>query len=183
MLAAFSRRNTQAVIGLFQHFDVELLHLHERLRDTLRCGRVGALQHLDERGRHDLPGQSELVLQPAARTFLAAIGSQLAPIVVDLVLRLAHDLERDRLAELELRAAVEAKEFLPFEFELNRHHGARLPAKAFLAIAGGAKDARVLEDRHVEIGGRLGFLVEPQARHDLLRLQSHDGLLLAVQQA
>jgi hypothetical protein len=63
-------------------------------------------------GRHHLPGEAEFILEPAAPAFLAAF-RQLAPEIIDLVLRLASDLERDRLVELEMRAAIERDEALP----------------------------------------------------------------------
>ena len=48
------------------------------------------------------------------------------PVVVELLLRLAVDLERDRLVEREVRAAVDADEALPVQLELDRQHHARL---------------------------------------------------------
>jgi hypothetical protein len=67
-------------------------------------------------GRHHLPGEAEFILEPAALAFLAAL-RQLAPEIIDIVLRLAGDLERDRLVELEMRAAIERDEALPFNLK------------------------------------------------------------------
>src|SRR5687768_2291312 len=77
-----------------QRGDVELLHLQERRCDALGAGGVAAAQHLDERIRHHLPGEPELVLEPAAGALAAAAGDELAPVVVDLRLIRAVDLER-----------------------------------------------------------------------------------------
>src|SRR5437867_1248408 len=76
--------------------DLDLLHLVHRRRHALRPLGVGIGEQLDEPGRDDLPRQAESVLQPAARALLPALG-ELAPVRVDLVLRLTEDLERDRL--------------------------------------------------------------------------------------
>ena len=98
--------------------------------------------------------------------FLPAVGQPL-PVVVDLVLLLAVDLERDGLAERELGAAVDADEPLSVELELHGHDRARL-ARPGLGVVGDADDARVLEDGGVEVRGLLGLGVEPQARGDPL---------------
>ena len=54
--------------------------------------------HSADAGRDDLPGEAEAVLQPAARAVLAALG-QRVPVAIDLVLVLAHHLQRERLVE------------------------------------------------------------------------------------
>jgi hypothetical protein len=80
-------------------------------------------------------------------TFLAAVG-ELAPEVVDLGLAIARDLERDRLVELELRAAIEADELLAFDFELDGHDGSRRLAVdllSFLSVAANLDDLEFLK--------------------------------------
>ena len=67
----------------------------------------GSLSSGHQLGRHHLPRDAELVLEPAALALLAALG-QPGPVVVSLLLVGAHDLEGDRLVEPGLRAAVEA---------------------------------------------------------------------------
>src|SRR4029079_3293816 len=81
--------------------------------------------------RADRRGEAETVLQPAAWAVLAAL-AELLPVVVDLVLVVAVDRERERLVELEVRAAVERDHALPLELEADRHR------EAFLTGAGGA---------------------------------------------
>ena len=46
--------------------DVDLDHLHHGLHGPLRLDRVRIRQHVDDGGRHHLPGQAELVLEPTA---------------------------------------------------------------------------------------------------------------------
>src|SRR5262249_40684477 len=83
----------------------ELLHLQEGSGHPLYFCGISVSDHVDEGGRHYLPGQAEFVLEPAARALFAA-RAQLDPEIVDLLLSLTVDLEGDRLAEFELRAAV-----------------------------------------------------------------------------
>ena len=63
--------------GPFQRRDVELLHLQHRLHGALRLLPVRIAHHLDQRRRHHLPRQAELVLEPAAllRRRVAALRS------------------------------------------------------------------------------------------------------------
>src|ERR1700755_473694 len=80
----------------------DLVHPEHRLRRRRGAGRVGVAGELEEPGRNDLPAQPEPVLEPAALRLLAAV-DQPVPVVVDLVLVLALDQKRHRLAERELR--------------------------------------------------------------------------------
>jgi hypothetical protein len=131
-----------------------------------RSAFAGSLsESISERGAgttcHDRPNLS--FGQPQA-TLFAAVG-ELAPVVVDLVLRFAVDLKRDRLVELELRAAVERHELLSLDLELyghDRSRGLAVDLMSRLSIAIDASDLGVLEDRDVEIRRRLGLVVEPQ---------------------
>src|SRR5262249_44248493 len=147
---------------------------------TLHLARVLVPDHLSKRGRHHLPGQAELVLEPAAGALRAAAGDELAPVIVHLLLVLAVDLERDGLAELEVRAAVEGHEPLALDLELHGHDRSSRPAvdlEALLAVAADAEDLGVLEDGHVELRGLLGLAVEPQAGGYLVRADGHLVLL------
>ena len=108
---------------------------------------------------------------------LAAIGEGL-PEVVDFVLRLAADVERGRLGERELGAAVQRRELESLEQERRGHRGAGR-ARSFLAVARDALDLRLLgaarpivEHLDVELGGLFGLVVEPQERGDLLHVGS-----------
>src|SRR5207237_8427469 len=102
--APSARRRPGAAILLrrcrcpFQRPDVDLPHLQHRGHDALRLLPIRILEQLRQPRRADLPRQAEPVPAPAAGAFLPAVG-ELAPVGVDLVLALAHDLERDRLVE------------------------------------------------------------------------------------
>src|SRR5256885_820280 len=65
----------------------------QRLHDAVSLRRILVAHQPGERGRHDLPGESELVLEPAALVFLAAARGQLAPVLVDfpLILTVHHE--------------------------------------------------------------------------------------------
>src|SRR5262249_29688924 len=119
--------------GGLQCRQVELAHLQHRLHRAVGALRVGVREHLFHAGRHHLPGEAEAVPEPTALALLSAVG-ELLPEVVDLILGLAFDRERDRLVEAELRAAVDADEPLAVELELDCHHHPRL-ARARLALA------------------------------------------------
>src|ERR1035441_1292064 len=80
--------------------DDELLHAHHGLHG------LGVLDELGQAGGHDLPGEAELVLEPAAGDFGSA-GGELRPVIVDFVLGVAADYEGDCVSELVRRAAVE----------------------------------------------------------------------------
>src|SRR3546814_17353291 len=91
------------------------------------------------------------------------------PVMIDLGLRLAVDLQRHRLAEPELRSAIERRERKAVEFEFDRQHGTgcvsvNLPAG--LAVVRDRIDLRVRENAGVERCGALGLYVEPQAGGD-----------------
>ena len=127
----------------------------------------GSVEQLLHPAGHHLPGEAVLVLQPAARPLLAARGQPL-PVVVDVLLGLAVDLEGDSLVELELGAAVDADEPLALQLELHGHnHPGR--SRRGLGVVRDVHDARILEDGNVEGSGLLGFGVEPQVRDDLLQ--------------
>jgi hypothetical protein len=121
-------------------------------------------QQLAERRGHDLPRHAVAILQPAALSLLASL-AEAAPVVVDLGLIGTGDVERDRLAEREQRAAVDRGELLAVELELDGHHGARRPGRV-LAVVGDVRDARVREQRDVELGGLVALGVEPEVRGD-----------------
>jgi len=105
--------------------------------------------------RNDLPRESILVLEPAALLRLrVAAGSELLPVIVHLLLRLAFDIKGNRTAWLEKRPAIQRHEALPFEFENGSQH---LSFHAFhrafqwaFGIALEAHDPGVLENRKIE---------------------------------
>src|SRR5262249_22684630 len=102
---------------------VDLAH---RVEDPHRGGgSLGVAGDLGPVGRTHLPRQPELVLQPTAHALLATIGGELVPVVVDLLLVLAVDDERDRFVEGELRATVDRGELVPVEHERYGEHFTR----------------------------------------------------------
>src|SRR5690606_36261635 len=114
---------------------------------------------------------AEAVLAPAAHALLAAVGGERVPVAVDFGLGLAGNLERDRLGELEVRAAVQAGEGLAHQLELDGDGLAR-PGQ----VGGPRRDPpqlRIGEQGDVEPGRLFGLAVEPEegveALHGLLR--------------
>src|SRR5215211_5505880 len=83
---------------LLERRDLDLAHLEHRGHDALRRLGLGAGEQRGEPGGGDLPGDAEAILEPAARAVLAAL-AEAGPVLVDLGLVAAVDLERDRLAE------------------------------------------------------------------------------------
>jgi hypothetical protein len=100
-----------------------------------RCAflRIGVLQQLRQCGRYPLPRQSKFILEPAALAFGAAV-RELAPEVIDVLLSVAQDLERDRLGELEEGPAVGGEKFEGLDLEGNGHDRSRLLAVDILAL-------------------------------------------------
>src|SRR6185503_38303 len=116
--------------------------------------------HLAQLLGNDLPRETELVFEPAALTLLTTARGQLRPKVVDLLLCLAVDEERDRFRELELGPGVQRHEFLALELERAGHQRSRLSGTS-LGVPASAEDLRVLEDRCVELHRLFGIVIEP----------------------
>src|SRR5665213_2487054 len=156
--------------------EVDFRHLHHGAHGAVRFRAVGIAQHFEQTPRKHLPGQAELVLQPATLAFAAALG-QSGPVVIDFFLGLAGNLKRDRFAELESRTAVQAGEFLSVQFEVDGQHRARCAAVGFLsdiAETNDRGDLGILEHGGVEIHRFFGILVEPETGRDLLLCNRHD---------
>src|SRR4051812_6040592 len=100
---------------------VELPHREHRLHHALHLRRVGVGHELVEQRGDDLPREAEAILQPPALALLTPALDEAVPEVIDLGLVLAEDLERDGLAQRELRTTVEGSERPAFELELDRH--------------------------------------------------------------
>src|SRR5208283_5644309 len=153
--------------GLLQSRDVELFHRHHRAHYALNSRGVGALQHSRDDARKDLPGDTELVGEPAALARRSALG-KLLPQRVNLGLIVAIDDERKRGRELEMRSAVQRQELLTVDLEQDGHHRAGGTWSSG-AVSRRRDDPAVLEDREV-VGDRLLRLeIEPEAGRDLLR--------------
>jgi len=58
------------LIRLLDLMDVDLPHLHHRLHDVFRLGRIFVVQIIEENRGADLPSNAEFVSQPAAGDFL-----------------------------------------------------------------------------------------------------------------
>src|SRR5712691_1056573 len=69
-----SAEGLTSAMSPLQCCNVDLGHLHHRLHDALRLHGILVLQQLDHDARNDLPGQTELVLEPAALPRRAALG-------------------------------------------------------------------------------------------------------------
>src|ERR1700761_401868 len=135
-------------------------HAIHRLGGSGGACRIRMANQIVEPPWNHLPAQTEAVLAPAALRFLAAIG-QPAPVVVDLVLVLAVDREGHRLAEREMRTAVDPEESVPVQHE---GAGQNRPGFAGAGIGGSVQvlDVRVREYRGVERRRLLQVVVEPQ---------------------
>jgi hypothetical protein len=88
--------------------DVDLAHRHHRFEHSLASGGIGIGHAIGKGARGDLPRQAPLVLAPAALALLPAVADDGVPQPIGLGLVVGGDLEREGLAVLELRAAVEA---------------------------------------------------------------------------
>src|SRR5690606_40026847 len=106
--AIMAGRVASAADGGLDRGDVDLLHLHHRLERASGRGPIAAGEGLQQHPRRDLPRHAPLVLAPAAHAFLAAVADDRVPVAVRLRLVLGTHLERERLAVLERRSAIEA---------------------------------------------------------------------------
>src|SRR5690625_243712 len=115
-------RGSTSVGGRLQRGDIELDHrVHGLLRPKHPVWiRVG--HQLRQPLRNDLPGQPVAVLEPPA-LHLAAAAGKAVPVVVDLGLVGAVDLDRDGLAEREVRAAVDRGELTAVQLEQHLQRG------------------------------------------------------------
>src|SRR5262249_30524535 len=138
-----------------------------RLHDAFRFIRVGNAQQLGEHRRNDLPGQPELVLEPAAALDFRASRGELFPIGIHLRLRLAIDHKRYCFRELEMRAAIEGDKRLTLKLKLDRHYRAGGPGPG-VVVPGHLDNLRIRKNRSVESGRLFRLMIEPQERGDFL---------------
>jgi hypothetical protein len=73
--------------------DVDLRYRHHRLKRSLGGDGIGIGDCLREGDRRDLPGQTLLVLAPAACALLAAVADDPVPVAIRLGLVGGRDLE------------------------------------------------------------------------------------------
>src|SRR3546814_2540962 len=102
-------RGTSAAPRRLDRGDVDLLHVHHRIKRAL-CFIAADRQRLGQHARRDLPRDAPLVLAPAARALLAAIADDGVPVAVGLLLIVGGDLERESFVVLERGTAVERSE-------------------------------------------------------------------------
>src|ERR1700716_2051325 len=91
--------------------------------------------------------------------------------MVDFLLCVAINLERNRLVEFEYGTAVQRRERLPLELERDGHHRtgrSSVDLLPDLAVSRNLDDFRLLEDRDIKICCLFSLIVEPQAGADLL---------------
>ena len=102
--------------------DVDLPHLHHRVKRALGNGRIGIGDRLGQSDWRDLPGQSPSILAPAAFALPAAVTDDCVPVTIRLGLISRRDLKRERFVVLEYRSAVEAEARDADHGELDRQH-------------------------------------------------------------
>jgi HlyD family secretion protein len=141
--------------------DVDLLHRHHRLEGASRFLTPCHERFGQDPGR-DLPGHPPPVLAPAARALLATLADDRVPVAIGLLLVLGRDLERERLAVLELGSTVQAHALHAGHRELDRQHVALLAAGIVAGRADDAPHRAIREGPGVEAGRGLGVLVEPE---------------------
>lgn len=103
-----------------------------------------------------MPGEAKFVFEPAALTRSAAL-SQLFPVIVDLLLAIATDDERDRGSEFVHRASVDGAEFEAADLELHQMVAFRRASCNLFD----AQDFGVWEYGGIELGGFFGLTIEP----------------------
>src|SRR5229473_1474308 len=156
----------------FDRGDVDFLHAHHGIECAL-CFVAAGRQRLCQHARRDLPGDTPLVLAPAARTLLASIADNGVPVAVGLLLIIGGDLKRESLVMFERGTAVEAETWDAGDREFYRQHVALL--------AGWIATGRTVDGTHgavgkglcVEAGSSLCVLVVPQANRVLGRVLGH----------
>ena len=79
----------------FEVGDDHFRHREHRLRDACDDVGVGRLHQLGETARNDLPTDAERILAPAARALGATVCRQAVPVVINLVLSGAGNLEAE----------------------------------------------------------------------------------------
>src|SRR5512144_3138560 len=95
-ITACADRRSGVVRGAPYRVQVELCHRQHCRRRTARPLRIRIAEKLSQSLRNDLPGKAVAVLEPPALALLTT-GGELGPVLVDLFLGVATDLERDRL--------------------------------------------------------------------------------------
>src|SRR5436309_4101588 len=142
--------------------DVDLLHRHHRLEDSLRLPATSR-ERIGQRARGDLPGEAPAVLAPTALAFRSAIADDRVPVTVRLFLILRRDLEGKGLGVPERRAAVETETGNAQDSELHRQHIALFAARIVTGSLVNSGYFTIGKDDGVETRRLMRVLVEPEA--------------------
>src|SRR5262249_8758568 len=160
-----SARTRLPLVGLFQRFDIDFLHLKHRLHHAFGFFLIAIMQHVDQNGWRHLPRHPEFIFKPAARRFLATVCGEFLPEIIHFLLRVAVYYKGDRFVEFEKQAAVKSDEPLAFDFELNRQYRSDRPPcffRCLFGIAENSNDLRIFEERRVKVHGLLGLIIKPK---------------------
>src|SRR5439155_12633223 len=132
------------------------------------------MNHFEQSGGHNLPGNAVFVFEPAALLCLCIPAlRKLLPVIVHFFLRLATDLERDRLVECEHWATVECGKGVSIQFKCHRHDRSRRSSVDFIpcfSIPSNADDLRIVKDGGVKLRHLFGLIIKPQTWGDLLHV-------------
>src|SRR6202011_184995 len=120
-------------------------------------------------GGYDLPGNTDPILEPAARSFLAATLGEARPDFIELTLGLAGRDERERLAEPKGRTAVEGRVLLPVEQEAGVPQ-ATFRERSVPVTAQDADHPGIRKHRNVEVDRLFAAFLEGQTRSNTLHL-------------
>jgi len=123
--------------GLLQNFNIHFFHLHKSFGHPAGPHRIA--HQLRQNGRYDLPRDAVTVLEPSAGSLFPAF-AQPKPLTIDLFLRVAENLKRDRFAELEDLSAVQGSEGLSVQTKLHGHHRNLFLAVNFKSLFGKMAD-------------------------------------------
>src|SRR5262245_19268565 len=142
--------------------DVDLLHRHHRVERALGLG-APLGKRLGQGAGGDLPGEAPAILAPATFALLAFVADDRVPVAVRFLLVVRRDLEGERLAVFERRAAVEAETGNAQDGELHRQDVSSLAAREVAGRLVNRSHFAVRKGSGVEARGILRVLVEPEA--------------------
>jgi hypothetical protein len=117
---------SEEIARLLDGSDVDLLHGHHGVEGALGGGAVGVGPGLGQCHGRDLPRDAPLVAAPAAFHLLATVADDGVPVAVGLGLIGGGHLERERVAVLHARPAVQPHAGQAQHGEFDHQHVARL---------------------------------------------------------
>ena len=151
------------MVGLLQHVDVKLHHLHHGFHHAPGFVAILIVEHLRQDVRHNLPRDAKFVFQPATLHRLAAVRDQGVPQTVDFSLVFTRDGQRNRVVEAVVRSAVERVILLSGEREIDEEGFACFGTRRVDACVQNPIDACVVENRRIKLRGLFGLAIEPEA--------------------